>query len=248
MLKVILLILLLATSTLAGDYQETISINAVGVSVVAKDEHGRMVKDLQPGEITVLENGVRQSIIDIWNPSRFQTNKLSGKDVPLSVTFAIDTSSSMNSIHMSQKRLDIAKNAILMLMDALKEEDQMMLVPFGRFPKIATPMTQDRDLVENLLLLQRPKDNRTAIFDSLSLVLDKMELFQGRKILVLCTDGEDNASKIKFETFLEKLGASDVWCSPLQSRQNRNSKGTTPSKKWHTLRVGMLSSPLQPMN
>ena len=35
-----------------------------------------------------------------------------------------------------------------------------------------------------------------------------MEDFQGRRILVLCTDGEDNASVMNFQTFLKKLAGT----------------------------------------
>jgi VWFA-related protein len=53
-------------------------------------------------------------------------------------------------------------------------------------------------------------NEKTAIFDSLSDVLDQMKGSTGTKILVLCTDGEDNSSRMKFDTFLDKISGMDV--------------------------------------
>lgn len=211
MIRSLLLILFFSAAAIAqSDYQEQVAVNAVNVSLVARDENGKIVKDLTPKEITVFENGIKQSVIDILSPSGKSTSRLTSEDVPLSVTFALDTSSSMGSMYLDEKRMEIAKKAILMLMDALSEGDQMALAPFGRFPKSYPPMSQNKKEVEDQVLIQKPIDSRTAIFDSLSEMLDDMAEISGRKILVLCTDGEDNASKMDFNSFLQKLGASDV--------------------------------------
>ena len=211
MYRAILLILLVATFALGDSaYQEVVSVEAVNVFLTARDAHGKIIQDLNSKEITVLENGVKQPILDITNFALEKTDKWSGKDVPLSVTFAMDISASMKSKDGSRNRMDIAKSAVLMLMDELKKDDQMMLTSFGRFPRILTDLTSDKQRVEDLVLLQKPKEGKTALYDSLSIVLDKMENFQGRKILVLCTDGEDNSSLLQFSNFLSKLAGADV--------------------------------------
>lgn len=200
-----------AAITFADDaYHESVSVEAVNIFALAKDGSGKLVPDLHRDEFKVLENGVSQSILDVSNFAKDKSDNLTGKDVPLSITFAIDTSASMASSLENKKRIEVAKSAILMLMDELKPEDKMMLVSFNRYPTILTEMTSDRQKVEDLLLTQHPIAEKTAIFDSLSDVLDHMKDSTGTKILVLCTDGEDNASKMKFDTFLDKIGGMDV--------------------------------------
>jgi Ca-activated chloride channel family protein len=211
MYRVVLLIFLLLTPVFAeNDFQEVVSVEAVNVFLTARDSNGKLIRDLKSKEITVLENGISQPILDISNLALEKTDRWSGKDVPLSVTFAMDISASMKSLDGNQNRMDIAKSAVLMLMDELKQNDQMMLTSFGRFPRILTESTLDKRHVEDLLLLQKPNEGKTALYDSLSEVLDKMENLPGRRILVLCSDGEDNASKMEFESFLAKLAATDI--------------------------------------
>ena len=211
MRAVLLILFFVAAITFAEDaFHETVSVNAINIFALAKDGNGRLVSNLQRDEFTVLENGVSQSIIDVSNFSKDKSNNLTGKDVPLSITFALDTSASMASTLENTKRIEVAKSAVLMLMDELKPEDQMMLVSFSRYPKILTQMTSNKQQVEDLLLVQRPSSERTAIYDSLSEVLDHMKDSTGTKILVLCTDGEDNSSKVNFDTFLDKIAGMDV--------------------------------------
>jgi VWFA-related protein len=211
MKTVLFILFFIAASTFADDaYHESVSVEAVNIFALAKDGSGKLVPDLHRDEFKVLENGVSQSILDVSNFAKDNSDNLTAKDVPLSITFAIDTSASMASSLENKKRIEVAKSAILMLMDELKPEDKMMLVSFSRYPNILTEMTSDRQKVEDLLLTQRPTTERTAIFDSLSDVLDHMKDSNGTKILVLCTDGEDNASKMKFDTFLDKIAGMDV--------------------------------------
>lgn len=207
MCRTVLFLFLFVASTFAQNaYHEVISVDVVNLFAVARDGNGRMVRDLRSEEISVLENGVSQSILDISNFAKDQTDKLS----PLSITFALDTSASMASTLNNKKRIEIAKYAVMMLMDELQQEDQMRLVSFSRYPRILTEMTSDKQHVEELLLLQRPTTEKTAIYDSLSEVLDLMNESSGTKILVLCTDGEDNSSKVSFSSFLNKIAGMDV--------------------------------------
>jgi len=211
MRTVLFILFFVAASTFADDaYHESVSVEAVNIFALAKDGKGKLVPDLHRDEFKVLENGVSQSILDVSNFAEDKSNNLTGKDVPLSITFAIDTSASMASSLENKKRIEVAKSAILMLMDELKPEDKMMLVSFSRYPKILSEMTSNKQQVEDLLLVQRPINEKTAIYDSLSDVLDHMKDSTGTKILVLCTDGEDNSSKMKFDTFLDKIAGMDV--------------------------------------
>lgn len=210
-MRTVLIILFFVAAAFAEDvYHESIAVEAVNIFALARDGHGKMVPDLHRDEFTVLENGVSQSILDVSNFAKDKSNNLTGKDVPLSITFALDTSASMASTLENKKRIEVAKSAILMLMDELKPEDQMMLVSFSRYPKILTEMTSNKHQVEDLLLVQRPSNEKTAIYDSLSEVLDHIKDSSGTKILVLCTDGEDNSSKINFDSFLNKIAGMDV--------------------------------------
>lgn len=210
-MRTVLLILFLVAAAFAEDsYHESVSVEAVNIFALAKDGSGKLVPDLHRDEFTVLENGVSQSILDVSNFAKDKSNKLTGKDNPLSITFAIDTSASMASSLDNKKRIEVAKSAVLMLMDELKSQDQMMLVSFSRYPKILTKMTSNKKEVEDQLLVQHPVDEKTAIYDSLSDVLDQMKDSTGTKILVLCTDGEDNSSRMNFDSFLDKIAGLDV--------------------------------------
>jgi VWFA-related protein len=85
-----------------------------------------------------------------------------------------------------------------------------MLIGFDENPDLLTPITQDKkDFSQDLLFLDVTGGN-TALLDAIYFALQKIKDESGRKIIVVCSDGEDTASYLRFDEVMSNLIASDV--------------------------------------
>src|SRR5947207_2268545 len=110
-------LLLFASCVTAQEIQEHVNVNVVNVYVSAQDEHGHFVKDLKAEDFILKERGVAQTTTHFSNFALEKSNKLGEKDVPLTAAFVIDTSESMAQDVGGKEKIDIVKNAALLLID-----------------------------------------------------------------------------------------------------------------------------------
>ncbi len=141
------------------------------------------------------------------------TVKASGIDIVV----AIDLSGSMELpdfvVHGQRvNRLDMAKSVLSGFIDE-RPNDRIGLVAFGGRAYIASPLTLDHDfLQENVdrLHLHMIEDN-TAIGDGLTTALNRLRGLQSKsKIVILMTDGQNNAGKVAPLTAAEAAQALGV--------------------------------------
>jgi VWFA-related protein len=161
-------------------------------------------------DFVLKEDGIAQPITNFANFSNEASDKLGEKDVPLTVAFVIDSSNSMSQLISTQQKLDIVKNAAFRLIDELKAEDQVMLVAFNEFTDEVTPLTHDKKVFSQDLLFQEVKGGNTALLDSIYFAMNKIKDEWGRKVIVVCSDGEDTSSKLKLDEIISNLVASDI--------------------------------------
>lgn len=176
---------------------ETIEVDLVDLVFTAIDKKGNFVTDLKPEEITIKENGVVQKI------SSFEDLEGSESYVPLNLAFLIDSSSSMNDEIDGIRKLDMAKQAAAMLIAQLHPEDKMMVSGFAQGIR-PTPLSLDRQLLGNTIQGFETEFKFTALFDAITQTVEQLNQEEGRKVLVICSDGLDNISKTKFEDVLQK--------------------------------------------
>jgi Ca-activated chloride channel homolog len=213
MLKKVLLValLFLVRNAVAQDIKESVKVEVVNVYLTATDSKGHFITDLKPDDLVLKEDGVPQHITHFANFANEGGMNLGEKDVPLTVAFVIDTSDSMSAkLSGGQQKINIVKNAAFRLLEELQQDDKMMLIGFDENPDLITPLTQDKkDFSEDLLFMDVTGGN-TALLDSIYFALQKIKDESGRKIIVVCSDGEDTASYLRFDEVLSNLIASDV--------------------------------------
>jgi Ca-activated chloride channel homolog len=141
--------------------------------------------------------------------------KISASGVDIAV--ALDMSGSMASEdfelgHDRLSRLAMAKQVLKKFIDK-RPSDRIGIVAFATQAFIATPLTLDHEfLLQNLerLELGTIDDSRTAIGSALSTAINRLrELKSKSKIVILMTDGQNNAGKVAPLTVAEaaqKLG------------------------------------------
>ncbi len=152
------------------------SVDLVNLYAVVKDRSGEYVKDLDRRDFKVLENGRTQRI------DRFSTGRK-----PLKAAIVLDTSNSMNG----GSRLPKAKKAALKFLEVLDpHQDQGLVVTFNDEVTIAQDITTDVDLLADAVR-NTTAVGGTALYDAIWKAARKLEGFDGRRVLVLLSDGRD---------------------------------------------------------
>jgi Ca-activated chloride channel family protein len=114
------------------------------------------------------------------------------------VMLVIDTSGSMDAADVSPTRLDAAKSAAHKLIDQLPSNARVGLIGYSTFPAVASPVTDNRDLVLTALDSLQATGG-TATGDALALAVKELKpatqnTANGRPptMIVLLTDGVTN--------------------------------------------------------
>jgi VWFA-related protein len=180
------------------EVHETVDVELVSVYLTAIDSSGKFITNLKPEELILKEDGVPQEIayLDLSSES---------EEEPLTVAILIDTSVSMNERYKEIPKIQMAKEGATLLLSQLIPQDRMLLMRFNDRPSEATPLTSDRPLIQESLELLKTDYGRTALLDAIQYVNSRLKEEFGRKLLFICSDGQDNASEISLAKMLEAL-------------------------------------------
>jgi len=153
-------------------------IDLVNLYVVVRDRAGRHVTDLLADDFAITEDNVAQSI------ERFTTT-----DKPLRVALVLDCSLSMEK----DERLGKAQKAALAFLDILGPADEGIVVSFNDTVQVAQDLSSDKVALGLAIEGTRPSGG-TALYDAVWKTARLLESFEGRRVLVLLSDGRDEAS------------------------------------------------------
>jgi Ca-activated chloride channel family protein len=183
MTRTLCVALIAATSAVAlvAGQQPTFrsGVRTVPVYATALDSTGRLVPDLEQGDFEVLDNGKPVAITSFSNEPQ-----------PFSAVVMLDTSASMTE-HL--KLLNQAAEQFLM---RLLPVDRAQVGAFNDKLQLSGTFTNDRDeLIAALDELQF--GNATRLWDGLAFSLDAFKGVDGRKVVLLFTDGDDTSSRVR---------------------------------------------------
>ena len=176
----------------APENLEQVEVNLVELFATVTDGGG-LVRGLSVSDFQVLEGGKPQAV------SRFELVE----NLPLTLGFLIDTSTSMASSLVEAQR---AADGFLR---KLKTKDRAFAVGFSTRPYLSMPPTDDLDAVSQSLEGMRSA-GATALYDGVITALYYFRGFLGQRALILLSDGEDTASNTKWERALEYAQRSGV--------------------------------------
>jgi Ca-activated chloride channel family protein len=160
-----------------------VDVKLVNVYVTVTDAHGSPVAGLNKDNFRLLEDGHEQAI------SVFDKESA----LPLSIALAIDTSlSTRHDLPLEQASAKRFARAILRPVDALS------VFGFSEAVSQSTGYTADLRRIEDGIDHIR-LGAATALFDAVYLASRSLDRRQGRKVLVLITDGGDTISKIDYK-------------------------------------------------
>jgi Ca-activated chloride channel family protein len=186
--------LLLAAPTAQQTFRAGVDVATFGVTVT--DRRGNIVADLNREDFEIVEDGKRQAIHYFA-----QGDGESGPAMHLGLM--LDASGSM------QSDMKLAQSAAIKFLNMLPTAEDITLVDFDTKVRITRyPQRDFARLVERIRL--RKPDGWTALYDALGTYLDGAQQQDGRKVLVMYTDGGDTRSALTFGDMLELLKASQV--------------------------------------
>jgi VWFA-related protein len=164
-------------------HQEEEAVRLVLLPTVVTTKKGRPILGLAAADFRIYEDTVPQDI-------KYFSSET---DEPISIAFLLDLSGSMRQIG----RLDAAKAAIRFFADRLGPSDQLALIGFaGDRVDWITRFTSDRERFLQRLEVQEAYGS-TALFDAVAATPTLVDReIDGRKAIVLITDGVDNSSQI----------------------------------------------------
>lgn len=168
-----------ATPAAATD-DEVIKIetNLVTMPVSVLDRDGRFISGLQQSDFKIFENGVEQKI------DYFQS-----VEQPFTVILMIDVSPS------TQFKIDQIHNAAITFIDKLRPNEQVMVIAFDDKVRVLSPITNNRAMLRNAIRQAQFGDG-TSLYDAVNFAIDdQLRYIQGRKAVVLFSDGVDTTSQ-----------------------------------------------------
>jgi VWFA-related protein len=152
-------------------------------------EGNRLVADLEKNNFQVFEDGVKQALISFQHV-----------DLPVSIALVVDNSGSM-----SRKRPSVNKSA-LDLIQASNPQDEAFVVNFSDTVFIDQDFTSDISKMRAALELPT-FPSATALYDAVVASADKLAIDarNPKQVIILITDGEDNASTLTLEQTIHRV-------------------------------------------
>ncbi len=191
-----------------------VDVKLVNVFVTVTDEHGAPIATLKKDNFELQEDGKEQKIAVFDKESA----------LPLSIVLALDTSlSTRKDLPLELVSARRFAHAILRPIDALS------VYEFSEIVNEVVPFTSDLKTIDHGIDRIR-LGSATALYDALFLGSQALEPRQGRKVMVIITDGGDTMSKVDYkEAMRAALQAEAILYSiivvPIESSAGRDTGG-----------------------
>ncbi len=163
----------------------------VQVYATVTDSRGQYVDNLKSNQFTILDQSPQA--VTGFEP---QSNEVS-------CVLLLDTTGSM------QFALPALKNAALRLISQLRAEDSVAVYSFSDSVRESQPFTTDKAAAKRAVLHTQAFGD-TALYDALARVGQDLSGRAGKKVIVLFTDGKDNASTLNQDAAIQRAKANGV--------------------------------------
>jgi len=205
-----------------------LSSTVVNIAAVVTDHDGHYVPKLTKDDFELFEDGKAQQVAFFGN-----------EEVPLNVALMIDVSQSV-----SNSLKDIKKAAIAFV-HQLRPADKVMVIAFDQQVLYLTDFTNDSKRLESAIngcQTGRGTSVYEAVYDT---VTQRFRGVEGRKVIMLLSDGEDTTSRtVGYDQTVERVAQSDVLVYGLRypdtgfSHGHWGHGGGFPGSRWPLMSEG----------
>jgi VWFA-related protein len=176
---------------------ESVRVDVVQLHISALDKDNRFVKGLTETNFAVQEDGRPQKV------TGFEV----AEKLPLTIGLVVDGSGSM------EKSMPFVHDATAELFRGLiRDKDKGFIIEFREQPHMIQELTGDTAALQRASR-ETSARGATALYDSIVLGLYQFRTLQGRKALIVVTDGADNHSHVDYATLLRyaRSGGSPIY-------------------------------------
>lgn len=178
-------------------YRISLNLNLVALQATVRDRKGGFASDLREEDFQIYEDGARQSI-----------RLFRHEDVPVTVGLVVDHSGSM------KQKLPEVIAAAQSFVRSSNPEDQMFVVNFNEKVSlglpVATPFSNRTDELQ-AAIGKVAAAGETALYNAVSVALDRLKSGdREKKVLIVISDGGDNASLLSLPALLKMIGESNA--------------------------------------
>ena len=183
-----------------------IDTNLVTMPVSVLDREGRFIAGLQQRDFKIFENGVEQKV-----------EYSQSVEQPFTVILMLDVSPS------TQWQIEDIQNAADDFVNQLRPTDKVMVIAFDEKVHILSQITSDRYTLHNAIHRTQFGDG-TSLYEAVDHVLEQeLGQIQGRKAVVLFTDGVDTTSRrATYESTLQASEEADALFYPIRFDTSRD--------------------------
>ena len=176
----------------AYEIADETEVASILVDAVVYDAGGRAVSNLDKAEFTVRENGDPQTL-DLFTK----------ETLPSTVALLVDSSQSMS------QRMPAVRQAAELLARNLGKRDKIVVAPFNHRVGAITGPTNDAQTTSQAIE-SIASGGGTAILDAVDHMATLLHGIEGRRALILITDGFDENSTIDVRAALQKLQSEQI--------------------------------------
>lgn len=176
-----------------------INTNLVTVPVIATSVEGSYIPDLRQEEFSISEDGEKQEVAFFATVS-----------APFHVVLLLDTSAS------TQEKLGSIQRAAVAFVEQLQGGDRVKVISFDNEVRELSDFTNDRAALKGAIY-KTASGQGTRVYDALELALSSIKPIQGRKAIVLFSDGVDwHSDQATFDGTLHGLDEEGVIVYPIR--------------------------------
>ena len=172
----------------------------ISIPVSVMDRDGKYIPNLTKDDFHVWEDGVEQRVAYFASTEK-----------PFTVALVIDTSAS------TRYKLEEIQDAAIAFVNQLRPDDKVMVVSFDDKIRVLAEATSDRSRLRNAILETRIGSG-TRLYDAVDQVINQyFNRVEGRKAIVLFTDGVDTTSKhASYESTVRDAEELDALIYPVE--------------------------------
>ncbi|MFP5263277.1 MAG: VWA domain-containing protein [Blastocatellia bacterium] len=165
----------------------------VNIPLLVSDRSGRYIPQLSKNDFSLYEDGTEQEIASFGS-----------EEVPFNVALLLDVSPSV------QGNIEAIQDAATAFVRQLRSQDRVMVIAFDRGVHYLTDFTSNRRELEGAIR-SISTGSGTSVYEAVyDTVRRRMRGIEGRKALILFSDGEDTTSSASYDDAINVVTESDV--------------------------------------
>jgi Ca-activated chloride channel homolog len=184
------------------DDDEVIKVetNLVTIPVAVLDRDGRFVSGLQQNDFQIFEDGVQQKV-----------EYFASVEQPFTVVLLIDVSNS------TQFKINEIQDAAITFVNQLRQDDRVMVISFDDKIRVLSQPTSNRAALQNAIR-QINFGGGTSLYEAVSHSINQeLRRIDGRKAIVLFTDGVDTTSRrATYQSTVKEAEEIDAMIYPIR--------------------------------